>query len=68
MGIFLFTKDNPLVGIDENQASPRDNVVFEAGYFMHAKGKERTLIIREEGTKMPADLGGNIIYCSRGSE
>ncbi len=27
---------------------------------MHAKGKERVLIIREEGAKMPADLGGDI--------
>ena len=34
--------------------------MFEAGYFSHAKGKERVLIIREEGTKMPADLGGDI--------
>ena len=41
-------------------AAPRDNVVFEAGYFMHAVGKERTLIIREEGAKMPADVGGAI--------
>ena len=60
-GIFLFTKDDPLAGLDNNQAAPRDNVVFEAGYFAHAKGKERTLIVREDGAKMPADLGG-VIY------
>ena len=59
-GIFLFTKDDPLAGLDQNHAAPRDNVVFEAGYFMHAKGKERVLVIREERAKMPADLGGNI--------
>ena len=59
-GIFLFTKDDPLAGPDPNSAAPRDNVVFEAGYFMRAKGRERCLIIREEGAKMPADLGGNI--------
>lgn len=58
-GIFLFTKDDPLEG-DTNQAAPRDNVVFEAGYFIKAKGKDRVLIIREEGAKMPADIGGNI--------
>jgi Predicted nucleotide-binding protein containing TIR-like domain len=58
-GIFLFSADDPLE-ISENQASPRDNVIFEAGYFMRAKGKEKILIIREEGTKMPADIGGNI--------
>lgn len=59
-GIFLFTKDDPLEGTNTLQAAPRDNVVFEAGFFMNAKGKERTLIIREEGAKMPADVGGNI--------
>jgi len=58
-GIFLFTADDPLEG-EANIASPRDNVIFEAGYFMKAKGKERTLIIREQGAKMPADIGGNI--------
>ena len=39
---------------------PRDNVVFEAGYFNAAKGKCRVLIVREVGAKMPADLGGDI--------
>jgi predicted nucleotide-binding protein len=37
--------------------------VFEAGFFMSMRGKERTLVIREQGAKMPADLGG-IIYAS----
>lgn len=59
-GIFLFTRDDDLVSGDKVNAAPRDNVLFEAGYFMHAMGPERTLIIREEGTKMPADIGGNI--------
>jgi predicted nucleotide-binding protein len=45
---------------DESKAAPRDNVVFEAGYFAAAKGRDRVLIIREYGAKMPADLGGNI--------
>lgn len=58
-GIFLFTKDDPLKG-QKDHASPRDNVVFEAGYFACAKGKERVLIVREAGSKMPADLGGDI--------
>jgi len=45
-------------------AAQRDNVVFEAGYFVHAKGHRRVLVIRESGrkrsAKMPADLGGAI--------
>src|SRR5262249_48609069 len=58
-GIFLFTNDDQLEG-SESQASPRDDVLFEAGYFISAKGRERVLIVRESGSKMPADLGGNI--------
>ncbi len=41
-------------------ASPRDNVIFEAGYCMAKKGARKTIIIRENGAKMPADLGGGI--------
>jgi predicted nucleotide-binding protein with TIR-like domain len=60
-GVFLFTKDDGLSDTASgNAASPRDNVVFEAGYFVSGKGKKRVLIIRESGTKMPADLGGDI--------
>jgi predicted nucleotide-binding protein len=60
-GIFLFTKDDDL--IDKGQpdiSAPRDNVVFEAGYFIGLKGKRNVLIVRERGSKMPADLGGDI--------
>ena len=60
-GIFLFTKDDDLA--DQNRAEksvPRDNVVFEAGYFSGLKGKRNVLIVREAGSKMPADLGGDI--------
>jgi predicted nucleotide-binding protein len=58
-GIFLFTKDD-MIGGDDRYAAPRDNVIFEAGYFAAAKGRDRVLIIREVGAKMPADLGGSI--------
>lgn len=60
-GIFLFTKDDELRDTSgRQQAAPRDNVVFEAGYFASAKGKKRVLIIRQKGARMPADLGGDI--------
>lgn len=60
-GIFLFTKDDDLAGRKNvKMAVPRDNVVFEAGYFIGLKGKHNVLIIREAGSKMPADLGGDI--------
>ncbi len=62
-GIFLFTKDDDLDLPDVSTAdrsAPRDNVVFEAGYFSGLKGKRNVLIVREVGSKMPADLGGDI--------
>lgn len=60
-GIFLFTSDDKLTGKGEKgKGVPRDNVVFEAGYFIHAKGKEQVLIVREAKVKIPADLGGDI--------
>jgi predicted nucleotide-binding protein len=58
-GIFKFTNDDKLDIAGEN-AIPRDNVVLEAGFFMSAKGKGRVLIVREKGSKIPADLGGDI--------
>lgn len=58
-GVFLFTADDVLEA-EHGKAAPRDNVVFEAGYFVHAKGQRRVLIVLESGAKMPADLGGSI--------
>jgi hypothetical protein len=57
-GMFLFTNDDPLEG--RAGAAPRDNVVFEAGFFLRANGRGQVAVIREEGAKMPADLGGNV--------
>jgi hypothetical protein len=57
--ILIFSEDDPLEG-HEGQAAPRDNVVFEAGYFVSARGPRNTLIIRVGNAKMPADLGGTI--------
>ena len=60
-GIFLFTRDDDLADKGQQDlAVPRDNVVFEAGYFIGVKGKRNVLVIRETGSKMPADLGGDI--------
>ena len=40
------------------QASPRDNVVFEAGLFGGVLGMRRTFIIHANGAKLPSDLLG----------
>jgi hypothetical protein len=34
--------------------------IADSGYFIGLKGKRNVLIIRESGSKMPADLGGDI--------
>lgn len=63
--ILLFTEADQLLAkgnADQPSPSkvPRDNVVFEAGYFAHAKSKERVLIILERGVKLPSDLDGDL--------
>src|SRR5688572_3831439 len=40
------------------QASPRDNVVFEAGLFGGTLGMRRTFILHANGAKLPSDLLG----------
>jgi Predicted nucleotide-binding protein containing TIR-like domain len=43
---------------EQGQASPRDNVVFEAGLFGGVLGMRRTLILHASGAKLPSDLLG----------
>jgi hypothetical protein len=51
---------------DSSQASPRDNVVFEAGLFGGALGMRRTFILHASGSKLPSDLLG--LTCVRYGE
>jgi hypothetical protein len=48
------------------QASPRDNVVFEAGLFGGVLGMRRTFILHASGAKLPSDLLG--LTCIRYGE
>ena len=70
---FVFARDDwtttspsasPRTG--SRQASPRDNVVFEAGLFGGALGMRRTFIIHANGAKLPSDLLG--LTCVRYGE
>lgn len=63
--VFLFAKDDwttsPSRTSDPSgpgQASPRDNVVFEAGLFGSALGMRRTFILHAREAKLPSDLLG----------
>ena len=55
-----WTTDTPATAPDvaAGQASPRDNVVFEAGLFGGVLGMRRTFILHAHGAKLPTDLLG----------
>ncbi|TXL60877.1 TIR domain-containing protein [Aeromicrobium terrae] len=59
---FIFARDDwtsvESAAPDAGQASPRDNVVFEAGLFGGVLGMDRTFILHAEGAKLPTDLLG----------
>jgi len=52
------TADPPAPAASAGQASPRDNVVFEAGLFGGTLGMRRTFILHASGAKLPTDLLG----------
>ena len=62
---FVFARDDWTTGAppatpsaESGQASPRDNVVFEAGLFGGVLGMRRTFILHASGSKLPSDLLG----------
>jgi hypothetical protein len=70
---FVFAQDDwttnsplPSTPPGTGQASPRDNVVFEAGLFGGVLGMRRTFILHASGSKLPSDLLG--LTCIRYGE
>jgi hypothetical protein len=70
---FVFARDDwttssppAPVAAESGQASPRDNVVFEAGLFGGTLGMRRTFILHASGAKLPSDLLG--LTCVRYEE
>jgi hypothetical protein len=55
-----WTTNSPPASAEQGsvQASPRDNVVFEAGLFGGVLGMRRTFILHANGAKLPSDLLG----------
>jgi Predicted nucleotide-binding protein containing TIR-like domain len=64
---FVFAQDDwTSHGDAPGEASPRDNVVFEAGLFGGVLGMRRTFILHAGGAKLPSDLLG--LTCVRYAE
>ena len=61
--ICLFTGDD--IGKEKSEAvekqRARQNVVYEAGYFMGKLGRERVIMLVDEGVELPSDLQG-VVY------
>jgi hypothetical protein len=57
---FVFAQDDWTTtdASESGEASPRDNVVFEAGLFGGALGIRRTFILHAHDSKLPSDLLG----------
>lgn len=67
VAIALFTKDDFGAAKEEKgneKYRVRQNVVFEAGYFMGCLGRENTIIIVEENIEIPGDLSG-MVYTTK---
>lgn len=66
--ICLFTADD--IGKakmeDAEKDRARQNVVFEAGFFMGRLGRERVIILADQGVELPSDLKG-VVYTGSSS-
>ncbi len=64
--VCLFTADD--VGKAKTEATEqpraRQNVVFEAGYFMGKLGRDHVVMICEDGVEIPGDLSG-VVYTGK---
>lgn len=66
--ICLFTADDlgRTKSNKNDQKRARQNVVLETGYFMGKLGRNRVVILADEGIEMPSDLSG-IVYTNTGN-
>lgn len=67
VAIALFTQDDLGASKEEKENEKyraRQNVVFEAGYFMGYLGRENTIIIVDENIEIPGDLSG-MVYTTK---
>ncbi|WP_257388770.1 TIR domain-containing protein [Tahibacter caeni] len=59
-GIAFAQPDDLLRSRHRQRAAPRDNVIFELGFFLSRLGRQRTLLLvpRKEKIKLPSDFKG----------
>lgn len=64
--IILMTADDEGKGLSDSDYSKRarQNVIFEAGYFMGMLGRDKVIIIVESGVEIPSDLQG-VVYTDK---
>lgn len=60
LGIAIAQPDDLVRSRDRSAPTPRDNVIFELGFFMSRLGRARTLLLvpRAEDVKLPSDFKG----------
>lgn len=58
--VAIASADDIVRARDRQQAAPRDNVIFELGFFMSRIGRQRTLLLVPKGqnVKIPSDFKG----------
>jgi predicted nucleotide-binding protein/proteasome lid subunit RPN8/RPN11 len=61
-GVALAEPDDLVTSRDRKSATPRDNVIFELGFFMSRLGRHRTILLvpRLQEIKLPSDFKGLI--------
>lgn len=66
--ICLFTADDTGKAKEEDveEDRARQNVVFEAGFFMGSLGRDRVIILADKSVELPSDLKG-VVYTSSSS-
>lgn len=56
--VLVATNDDVVIKRGAEQSTARDNVIFEAGLFLGASGKNRTFIVANNVINLPTDFNG----------
>lgn len=59
--VLVATNDDVVIKRGVEQLTARDNVIFEAGLFLGALGKNRTLIVVDNAINLPTDFNGTTV-------